>query len=108
MLLPASQAVARVELPAPASRGAAATGIGAILFVDDDASLRAIAQQILEAHGYRVLQAANGRLAIAALEADPEVRAVVLDLAMRIMGGDSASPILHALRPDVPLILSIG
>jgi CheY-like chemotaxis protein len=78
------------------------------LFADGDASLRAIAQHILEAQGYRVLPAADGRQAIAALEAHPEVRAVVLDLAMPVMGGDAASPILHALRPDVPLILSSG
>ena len=105
VLLPASRAVSGVEVPAaPAARGAAA-GAGTILFVDDDASLRAMAQQILETHGYGVLLAANGRQAIAALEAHSEVRAVVLDL---IMGGDSAAPILHSLRPDVPLVLTSG
>ena len=64
-----------------------------------------MAQQILEPYGYRVLLAADGRQAIAVLEAHPEVRAVVLDL---IMGGDSAAPVLHSLRPDVPLILTSG
>ena len=105
MLLPVSRAARGVVLPvAPAPRSAAA-GAGAILFVDDDASLLAMAQQILEPHGYRVLLADNGRQAIAVLEAHREVRAVVLDL---IMGDDSAAPILHSMRPDVPLILSSG
>ena len=54
-----------------------------------------------------MLLATNGRQAIALLEAHPEVRAVV-DLAMPVMGGDAAGPILHSLRPDVPLILSSG
>jgi CheY-like chemotaxis protein len=92
----------------PLSPEVAAASFGTILFVDNDAALRAIAQEILEAHGCRVLQAANGRQAIAVLEAHPEVRAVVLDLAMPEMGGDTAGPILHSLRPDVPLILTSG
>lgn len=54
-----------------------------------------------------MLLATNGRRAIALLEAHPEVRAVV-DLATPVMGGDAAGPILHSLRPDVPLILSSG
>ena len=79
-----------------------------ILFVDDDATLRVIAQQTLEEQGYRVLLADNGRQASDVLAVHPEVRAVVLDLAMPVMGGDSTGPILHSLRPDVPLILSSG
>ena len=55
-----------------------------------------------------MLLADNGRQAIAVASAHPEVRAVVLDLAMPVMGGDSAGPILRSLRPDVPLILSSG
>jgi CheY-like chemotaxis protein len=107
VFLPASGA-AGLELPAAPARRAAAAGTGVILFADGDASLRAIAQHILEAHGYRVLLAENGRQAIAVLEAHPEVRAVVLDLSMPVMSGDAAGPILHSLRPDVPVILSSG
>jgi PAS domain S-box-containing protein len=109
VLLPAVQAAAaRAEPPRSRSPGPAAAGVGTILFVDDDAALRAIAQQTLEEHGYRVLLADNGRQAIAVASAHPEVRAVVLDLTMPVMGGDSAGPILRSLRPDVPLILSSG
>jgi PAS domain S-box-containing protein len=108
VLLPASEAARRVELPRPPSHGTSAAGLGTILFVDDDAALRALAQEILEEHGYRVLLADDGRQAIDVLAAHPETRAVVLDLAMPVMGGDSAAPILHSLRPDIPLILSSG
>jgi CheY-like chemotaxis protein len=107
VLLPASQA-ARVETLPPSLPGRATTGIGAILFVDDDPALRTIAQQSLEEHGYRVLLADNGQQAIAVLAAHPEVRAVVLDLAMPVMAGDTAGPMMQSLRPDVPLILSSG
>jgi CheY-like chemotaxis protein len=110
VLLPAIEAaVARVESPLPRSPGpAACAGTGTILFVDDEAALRAIGQQTLEEQGYRVLLADNGREAIAMASAHPEVCAVVLDLAMPVMGGESAGPILRSLRPDVPLILSSG
>jgi CheY-like chemotaxis protein len=109
VLLPAIQAgEARVESPQPRPPGPAWAGGGTILFVDDDAALRGIAQQTLEEHGYRVLLADNGRQAIAVASAHPEVRAIVLDLAMPVMGGDGAGPILRSLRPDVPLILSSG
>ena len=109
VLLPAiKSAAARGEPPRPRTPEPAPSGVGTILFVDDEAALRALAQQALEEHGYRVLLAENGRQAIAMASAHPEVRAVVLDLAMPVMGGDSAAPILHSLRPDVPLILSSG
>jgi two-component system, cell cycle sensor histidine kinase and response regulator CckA len=55
-----------------------------------------------------VLLAQNGQQAIDILAAHPEVSAVVLDLAMPVMSGDAAGPIMHSLRPDVPLILSSG
>jgi CheY-like chemotaxis protein len=108
VLLPASHAAGRVELPRPPSPGTSANLGGTILFVDDDAALRTIAQQSLEEHGYRVLLADNGRQAIDMLAAHSEVRAVVLDLAMPVMGGDTAGPIIRSLRPDVPLIVSSG
>jgi two-component system, cell cycle sensor histidine kinase and response regulator CckA len=108
LLLPASQATRRVETPTPPSPWIAATGNGTILFVDDDPMLRTIAQKTLEEHGYHVLLAENGQQAIDLLAAHPEVRAVVLDLAMPVMGGDVAGPMMHSLRPDMPLILSSG
>jgi CheY-like chemotaxis protein len=111
VLLPAiPAAAARVELPQPRPPGPAApcVGVGTILFVDDEAPLRAIARQTLEEHGFGVLLADNGREAISVASAHPEVCAVVLDLTMPVMGGDRAGPILRSLRPDVPLILSSG
>jgi PAS domain S-box-containing protein len=108
VLLPASQDARRVGTPALALPGRTAAGIGTILFVDDEPALRTVAQRTLEQHGYGVLLAENGRQAIDVLAAHPEVRAVVLDLAMPVMSGDAAGPMMRSLRPDVPLILSSG
>lgn len=54
------------------------------------------------AGGARVPRAAgrNGQQGIAVLAAHPEVRAVVLDLAMLVMSGDTAGPMMRSLRPD--------
>jgi PAS domain S-box-containing protein len=108
VFLPASRDARRVETPMPSMREKAATGTGTILFVDDEPGLRTIAQWTLEERGYRVLLAENGQQGIAVLAAHPEVRAVVLDLAMPVMSGDTAGPMMRSLRPDVPLILSSG
>ena len=108
VFLPASRAARREEAPMPSIREKAATGAGTILFVDDEPGLRSIAQWTLEEHGYRVLLAENGQQAITVLSGHPEVRAVVLDLAMPVMSGDTAGPMMRSLRPDVPLILSSG
>jgi PAS domain S-box-containing protein len=108
VFLPASHAARPAEMPTAVVPERAPVGAGTILFVDDEPALRSLAQRTLERHGYRVLPAADGREAIAVLKANPEVRAVVLDLAMPEMTGDIAGPILRSLRPDVPLILSSG
>jgi PAS domain S-box-containing protein len=108
VLLPASHAARRVEIPTPSVPEIAPAGSGTVLMVDDEPGLRSLAQGILEQRGYRVLLAENGQHAIAVLSAHPEVRAVVLDLTMPVMGGDIAGPMMHSLRPDVPLILSSG
>ncbi len=109
VLLPASRAGTRkVEVPRASSSEKNGTGLGVILFVDDDPALRTFAQQALEERGYRVLLAENGQQALAVLTAHPEVGAIVLDLAMPVMGGETAGPMMRSLRPDVPLILSSG
>jgi PAS domain S-box-containing protein len=108
VLLPASHDARRAEIPALSVPRRPATGIGTILFVDDEPALRTIAQRTLEWHGYGVLLAENGQQAIDVLAAHPEVRAVVLDLAMPVMSGDTAGPMMRSLRPDVPVILSSG
>jgi two-component system cell cycle sensor histidine kinase/response regulator CckA len=92
VLLPASQAARQVEVPTPSVPKRAATGSGTVLMVDDEPALRKLAQGTLEQRGYHVLLAENGQQAIAILAAHPEVHAVVLDLAMPVMGGDIAGP----------------
>ncbi len=108
VLLPASHAVRPVAPPPQPVAETPAIGSGTILFVDDEPALRTLAQRTLEQRGYHVLLADNGQQAISVLTAHPEVSAIVLDLTMPVMSGETAAPILRSLRPDVPLILSSG
>ncbi len=58
-----------------------------VLVVDDEPDLRETMCAILEAEGYRVETAANGREALDSLRAGFRPRLVLLDLTMPVMNG---------------------
>lgn len=59
---------------------------GRLLVVDDDEDIRGVLREFLEAEGYRVMTASNGREALVQLQrSDP--CAILLDLMMPIMNG---------------------
>jgi CheY-like chemotaxis protein len=59
-----------------------------ILVVDDDPDIREGLSSVLEMHGYRVVQAENGREALHTLKhIDRLPLAVVLDMAMPVLDG---------------------
>ena len=70
--------------------------------------MRLLAQRVLERQGYQVMTAEDGKAAMEVVKEHAEIRAVLLDLAMPVMSGDTAARLLHELRPDLPLILSSG
>jgi CheY-like chemotaxis protein len=77
-----------------------------ILIVDDNASIRHMLRTTFEnISGWEVCgEAVNGREAIEkASELNPDV--IVLDLAMPIMNGLEAAPVLRRMLPTVPIIL---
>lgn len=84
----------------------AAQGPTRVLVVEDDADTRAMMRRILEGEGWRVMEAANGRLAAACMDARPP-DAVLLDLMMPEMDGFE---FLECLRRDprwcsVPVVI---
>ena len=105
VLLPAAPEAALAQ---PAAGAALTRGSGTVLVVDDEQMVREVARRALVHAGYQVVLADNGITAIRQLAAHPEVRAVVLDLAMPEMSGDTAAVELRALRPDLPILLSSG
>lgn len=107
VLYPASGGSVRQEQP----NSAAAPGVrtGTILLVDDDASVREVAQRMLERSGYRVIAAADGDEGLrrfAELEAD--VTAIVLDVTMPHMSGIEVLAELRERGKMVPVVLASG
>jgi CheY-like chemotaxis protein len=105
--LPATKMQASVErVPVPEQD---LSGSGVILVVDDQEVVRRTAQALLEAHGYTAVVAATGHLALDLLTRSRMlVRAVVLDVSMPEMDGETTLQRVRALRPEIPVIMTSG
>jgi len=80
-----------------------------VLVVDDEASIRSITQQTLEAFGYRVLTADDGAEAVAVFaQHREEIVLVLLDMAMPVMDGPTAIHALLRIQSDVRIIAASG
>jgi two-component system, cell cycle sensor histidine kinase and response regulator CckA len=76
-----------------------------VLVVDDEASIRHITRQTLEAYGYEVLDAADGAEGIALFIARRfEIDVVLTDMAMPRLDGHALIRELHRIDPSVPVI----
>ena len=84
-------------------------GTGTILVVDDEEIVRRTATSALEHAGYTVLQAGNGREAIAVYEEQQgNIDLVLLDMTMPVMSGEETLGALRTRYPDVKVVLSSG
>jgi CheY-like chemotaxis protein len=78
-----------------------------ILVVDDEAAVRALAADILQLLGYRVLQAASGAMALDMLSAArPDL--MLFDYAMPDMNGAELARQAREIRPGVPIVFASG
>ena len=110
VLLPVGEpAGERPPAAPPPAAGVKPLGSGHILVVDDEATVREVAQECLEDGGFRVTQAAGGREAVALLSADDAAfDGVLLDLSMPHMNGSETMEALRAAGIDVPVVLTSG
>ncbi len=107
VLLPA--VAARPVEFAPRESAVRAPASGTVLFVDDEETVRRVAQAALERDGWKVLLAKNGAEGIQSFEEHQEnLVLVILDLAMPVMGGEEALERMKAIRADVPVMISSG
>ncbi|MFZ5891866.1 MAG: PAS domain-containing hybrid sensor histidine kinase/response regulator [Myxococcota bacterium] len=84
-------------------------GEGLVLLADDEDTVRAMGQHMLERAGFEVVAASNGREALALFrEHRAQVRLVVLDLTMPHLDGEACFRALREIDPDVKVILSSG
>jgi two-component system cell cycle sensor histidine kinase/response regulator CckA len=75
-----------------------------VLLVEDEDPLRTSIRRVLQAEGYRVLEAQNGATALRLLE-DPaagDVALVLTDLRMPVMDGRQLAAALARVRPNLP------
>jgi len=80
-----------------------------VLFVDDDALLRRIAERCLAERGYSVLMASDGNQALGLYrEEGVKIDVVVLDLTMPGLSGREVLARMRSIRPGVPVVLSSG
>ncbi len=113
--LPALRAAGQVpeSAEAPQADPAAPRGHGeTILVVDDEESVSAVTQELLEGYGYRVVTAANGHDALAQLAATEAagtpIALVLTDMMMPEMDGRALIRELAQRYPHLPIIAASG
>ncbi|MBI9088820.1 MAG: cache domain-containing protein [Desulfobacterium sp.] len=104
--LPASESKAVKEIQAPPEL---LKGTGTVLFVDDEAMVLEVGEEMLEILGYSALTATNGRAALDFFESTtPGIDLVILDLVMPGMNSKEVFQRLKILDPKVKVLLSSG
>lgn len=84
-------------------------GVGTILVADDEEGLRSLVANVLEEAGYTVELTRDGAEAVERLRSlGDQVRLILLDLTMPILGGAEAATELRRLQPDVPIVAMSG
>jgi CheY-like chemotaxis protein len=78
-----------------------------VLLIDDDKSVGEATKIVLEAEGFDVVVAEDGRAGLCALEAGRFDLAIV-DLFMPGMDGLATAKGLHQINPDLPIIAMSG
>jgi len=93
----------------PENSAADLQGAGSVLIVDDESSVRKLAQAVLCKYGYTVLMAEDGFAAIELLRRTPRpVGLVLLDLSMPGMSTREAIQQIHRGWPTTRIVLSSG
>jgi PAS domain S-box-containing protein len=103
----ATESPAVVALPAEAV--AAEPGTETILLVEDEANLRYLARQYLEKQGYRVIEAADGAVAMQiAVAHEGVIHLLLTDVIMPGMNGRELAQRISEIRPNVKVLYMSG
>src|SRR6202522_4244317 len=102
-----------VESPAlvavPAESVAAEPGTETVLLVEDEANLRYLARQFLEKQGYRVIEAADGAVAMQiAVAHEGVIHLLLTDVIMPGMNGKELAQRVSEIRPNVKILYMSG
>ena len=106
ILLPASSEPAKTITQGGQSD--AWRGSGTVLLVDDEELVRGVGKEMLQALGFDIITANDGKEAIEIYKGNKDIAFVILDLTMPCMDGDQCFQKLRQLKPDVKVIISSG
>ncbi len=86
-----------------------ATGQETILLVEDEEDVRALAREVLERQGHRVLEASDGVQALQRYETEGErIDLILTDVVMPRMSGRELVDRVRAMRPAMPVLYMSG
>ena len=84
-------------------------GTETVLLVDDEEVILKVCREVLEAMGYRVLTASDGKKAIEVYKKNrAETGVVLLDMIMPGMGGGEVYDRMKEINPEIKVLLSSG
>ena len=79
-----------------------------VLVVDDEAPIRQMEMRILQAGGYRAVEAASGPEAIKMLDEGMALDLLIADLDMPELSGEDMVRRIHAVRPNLKVLYVTG
>jgi len=97
------------QLAAPVEAQRVEPGTETILLVEDEANLRYLARQFLEKQGYKVIEAADGAVAMQiAVAHDRTIHLLLTDVIMPGMNGRELAQRISEIRPNVKILYMSG
>src|SRR5579862_49860 len=105
----ASMGEAAAQVTAPLEAHKPEPGTETILLVEDEANLRYLARQYLEKQGYKVIEAADGAVAMQiAVAHDKVIHLLLTDVIMPGMNGRELAQRISEIRPNVKILYMSG
>nr|WP_244982730.1 response regulator [Croceicoccus marinus] len=83
-------------------------GTGAILLVEDEDTVRAVAERALTRQGYKVTTAKDGEEGLQIVRDGGEFDMVISDVVMPTMDGPAMAREIRELKPDLPVLFMSG
>jgi len=107
--VPSIEEPAMHTIAAPAQFQKVEPGTETILLVEDEANLRYLARQYLEKQGYRVIEAADGAVAMQiAVAHEGVIHLLLTDVIMPGMNGRELAQRISEIRPNVKVLYMSG
>ncbi len=99
----------KADAPVVAVEPTSLQGTEAILVVEDSPQLRSLMREVLEMHGYRVLDASTGRAALeVATQPGTHIDLLLTDVIMPGMNGRELADTLTAKQPGLKVVFASG